>query len=78
MLAILGILAGPNVFPISWSKLSQRLLAIHPCFPQAYFSFQPETLLKVLINQSHCYLDSSPDNIALCAAEATGPVLFPM
>lgn len=33
---------------------------------------------KVLINQSHCCLDSSPDNIALCVAEATGLVLFLM
>lgn len=44
VLALLGILVGPNVPPISWSKLSQRLEAIRSCFPQAYFSFQPETL----------------------------------
>lgn len=75
------IFAGPGVPPISWSKLSQRLEASQPAVLPPGILLLPAwdpVMGKVLINQSHCCLDSSPENIALCAAEVTGPVLFPM
>lgn len=75
------IFAVPGMPPISWSKLSQRLEASQPSVLSPGILLLPAwapVMGKVLINQSHCCLDSSPDNIALCAAEVTSPVLFPM